>query len=438
VILKAARLHGEHAAIHTKRQAVVNDLQRMMAALTPGERVFISGGAGEPTALLEAWASEPERCGGLVITSSAIPGMNRFDFSRLHPTARVRGLFMQPAFAALQRSGRFEQIPTSYAGFSRLIRAQAQTFDTVIVQASAPDANGRCSLGPTVEFLPLALSHCKRAFLLMNASTPRVAGAPSVGLKDFALTAQTDTTLPTYAMGPIDELSKQIAQHVAPWIGDGARLQTGIGKVPGALVHLLRDRKGLVLSGGMFGDGTMTLEAAGALSTQDTHLACALVGEAPLYDWARERSAFHLRGCEQTHDPAQLSAVQNFIAVNSAIEVDLWGQCALEHASQAAVSGAGGAPDFARAARLNPTGLSVVALPATAVRGTLSRIVATLTPPAVSTLSRTDVDLVVTEYGVADLRALGVYARAEALIEIAAPAFRSELKTQWAAQVQSL
>ncbi len=415
-----------------------SDLKHIVAALSPGERVFVSGGAGEPTALLEAWASEPARSRGLVITSSAIPGMNRFDFSRLDPSARVRGLFMPAAFAELQRTGRYEHLPTSYAGFSRSINAHTHAFDTVIVQASAPDAAGRCSLGPTVEFLPLALSRCKRAFLVMNAQTPRVAGAPSVAIKDFAATAETDTPLPTYATGPIDEVSKRIAAQVAPWIGDGARLQAGIGKVPGALVHLLRDRRRLVLSGGMFGDGAMTLEAAGALSLDETHLACALVGEGLLYEWARERSSFHLRGCEQTHDPAQLSAVSGFVAINSAIEVDLFGQCALEHASQAAVSGAGGAPDFARAARLNPTGLCVVALPATALRGSVSRIVATLTPPAVSTLSRTDVDVIVTEYGAADLRDRGVYARAEALIEIAAPAFRSELKTQWAAIARSL
>ena len=156
-----------------------------------------------------------------------------------------------------------------------------------------------------------------------------------------------------------------------------------------------------------------------------------LLGSADLYEWSKRQELIHVLGCDRIHDAIRLASIPRLVAVNSALSVDLFGQCNLETAGGRALSGAGGAPDFARAARLSPGGLSIVALPATVARGKGSRIIASEGAGSLVTLPRTDVDVVVTEEGAADLRGLSVPQRAEALIGIAPPHARAELTDQW-------
>ncbi|MDT4854409.1 Butanoate coenzyme A-transferase [compost metagenome] len=156
-----------------------------------------------------------------------------------------------------------------------------------------------------------------------------------------------------------------------------------------------------------------------------------LLGSRQLYQEAATLPGLHLRGCEYTHDPRTLRNLERFVAVNSALEVDLFGQCNLEMAGGRAVSGAGGAPDFARGARLSSKGRSIVALNASISGGGGSRIVAGLTPPAMTSLSRVDIDYLVTEHGVAVLTGASVHERAAAIITVADPAYRESLTQAW-------
>jgi acyl-CoA hydrolase len=214
-------------------------------------------------------------------------------------------------------------------------------------------------------------------------------------------------------------------------VKDGSVLQLGLGKVPAALSRALTGHRGLRLHSGMLSDGLFELNDAGALDTNFLHTACVLVGSAEFYERTREFAPLRVAGCDFTHDATVLSGYSPFVAVNSAIEVDLFGQCNLEHIGGAALSGMGGAPDFARAARLSNGGCSIVAL--NSRHRTESRIVSHLRPPAVASLPRCDVDYVVTEHGVARLTGAGVHERASALIEVAAPEFRGTLTDEWRA-----
>jgi acyl-CoA hydrolase len=180
----------------------------------------------------------------------------------------------------------------------------------------------------------------------------------------------------------------------------------------------------------------MNLFEAGALDPDFMHTCCVAAGSQALYRWADKFDRLRVAGCETTHDARTLAALDGFIAVNSALEVDLFGQCNLEHADGRAVSGAGGAPDFARAARLSPGGCSIVALNASLTsrkRGVVSRIVPQLPGPGVASLSRVDVDCVITEFGTADLRGASVHERGDAIIAVAAPECREDLQRAWAA-----
>lgn len=414
----------------------------LASLVRPGQSVYLAGGLTPPVPFIEALQREPEAARGLDITTPIAPGIAfPIDFKRLHPSAVVSGLFMQPELREAQQQRRFRLLPMSFGGFLRHL--QTRRFDLGVIQVAPPDAQGRCSLGPSVEFTSVALARCARVLALINPRLPSLPYAPGLPLASFAHTCEIDLPLPEYIVDS-DEPTRAIAAHIAPMLANGITLQTGLGKVPTALAQALRSHRRLRIHSGMVSDGLMELAEAGALDADAVHCAGVAAGTARLYDWLRDPGCLggarglRLVGCDDTHGPAALAALERFVAVNSALEVDLLGQCNLEHIGGRAVSGAGGAPDFARAARVSPGGMSIVALNATYRAGKASRIVACLETSAVSSLARVDVDIVVTEYGVADLRAASVHERAEALIAIAAPDFRAGLERAWAARAALL
>jgi acyl-CoA hydrolase len=183
----------------------------------------------------------------------------------------------------------------------------------------------------------------------------------------------------------------------------------------------------------MLSDSVIALAEREALDPDWPHTCCVLLGAPALYRWAAMQDVIRVRGCEVTHDPARLANIDRLVAVNSALAVDLFGQCDLEVANGRAVGGAGGAPDFARGARHAKNALSVIALPSSysSSGSPASRIVPRLGASNIVSIPRTDVDAIVTEHGVADFRGRSVHERAEALIAIAAPAHREDLATAW-------
>ena len=401
----------------------------MADSFRPGERVYLPGSAGEPTALLAALAARPERSRGLRILSSAVPGINRLELDELDPSATVTGLFMQPGLRRAQREGRFRHLPIAFSAFVEHVRDRV-AMDTCVIQVSPPDAAGRCSFGAAVEFTPLVQARSTRTFALLNPAMPAIPGARTVAFSDLDSVCEVNTPLPTYDVGAPSASATVIAGHIAGLVEDGSALQAGLGKVPEALFGLLPDRRGLRLQSGMLGDGALGLARTGALDAGFTHGSCVWVGSAALYRDLVQTEGFTVDSCDVTHDVCRLARADRFVAVNSALSVDLFGQANLEHAGGRAVSGVGGAPDFAQAARLSRGGISVVALPAAYGAEPQSRIVPRMEDGIVS-LPRQMVDVVITEHGVADLRGLSVSERAEALIAVAAPGFHAPLAAAW-------
>lgn len=396
----------------------------------PGERLFISGSSGEAAGLMEAVLAAGERGAGWEILTSFVAGINPLKIDATTPGPRVTGLFMQPGVAAAHASGRFRHLPLAYSGFLRHIRDRVSV-DTCIVQVAPPDAHGQCSLGPAVEFVPDIIAKGGRVMAVINANVPRIPGSLSLPYAGFAAVVEADAPLRSLPAGGEGGEAGQIADHVAPFITDGATLQIGIGKVPTAIFERLHDRRGLKLRSGLLSDSVIDLAASGALEPGSTMLGCVLVGSPEFYDWCRDRPRLVVRSVSDSHDIAHLLTVPNFVAINSALEVDLFGQCNLEIAGGKARSGIGGAPDFALAGHLSAQGLSVIALPAAIGGDKASRIVPRLSDPSIVSLPRNVADIVVTEHGSADLRGKSVHERAEALIAIAAPPFRAALFDDW-------
>jgi acyl-CoA hydrolase len=181
---------------------------------------------------------------------------------RLDDSATVTGVFMQPGLRAAQAAGRYRHLPASFSGFVRHVRERVE-LDTCILQVAPPDAAGRCSLGPAVEFSPLVSAKSRRTIALVNARTPAVPGADWLPVDAFDLMAEVDAPLPAYEVGPPSAAARTIAGHIAPYVRDGAALQVGLGKVPDALFSLLHDRRGLRLHSGMLGDGRSTSRKPG-------------------------------------------------------------------------------------------------------------------------------------------------------------------------------
>lgn len=411
-------------------------MRAVLDAISPGDRVFIGGSSGEPTALLNAWNEDADRTRDLSILATAVPGLNRLDLARWHPTARVAGFMMQTALRAEHRAGRFRHLPMSYSAAQSWL--ENALFDVCVVQVSTPNAAGQFSLGPAVEFFPTLIPRAKKVVALVNAQTPFIPGAPSFPRETFSAMAEVDTPLPVYDPGAADPVSASISKAISTFIADGAALQVGIGKVPAGLLATIGDRRSLRLVTGMYGDGVEKLLAVGALDRSFDHRACLVIGTTALYNTFRDLPVLRLKGCDVTHNLAVLSQTQGFIAVNSALEVDLFGQCNLEIADGKAVSSVGGAPDFARAAKVAPGGLSIIGLQATAGGGKVSRIVPRLGGPGLVSLARHEVDVVVTEFGVADLRGKSVHERADALMAVAAPAFQGDLAAAWKTTADAL
>jgi acetyl-CoA hydrolase len=229
----------------------------------------------------------------------------------------------------------------------------------------------------------------------------------------------------------IGETDQAIARIVANYIDDGAVLQVGIGAVPDAILRLLHDRRDLGVHSGMLGDSIVDLVEAGVVNNArkpfdvGVSVTTALIGTQRLYDYAHDNTRIAVRSSPYTHDAGILSKLPKLVTINSAVEVDLTGQVNAEQSGSQYVGGTGGQVDFVRAGARSPGGHSIIALPATAKDGKISRITVNLSGPV--TTARSDVDVIVTELGAAELKGQTLAERARRLINIAHPDFREEL-----------
>ena len=401
-------------------------LQALVQGLSPGERVFLPGSTGEPPGLTDALFNAGAV--PLDITASYVPGVNAVPVARFTSGTTYTSMFAQPTIAEAQATGVVRHLPLSYNTFARHMQANL-AFDATIVHVAPPDANGMCSLGLAVEFTAIAVRKSKRILAVINPRNPKIPNSPALPLSSFDAVTEIDAPLRTYDVGQPSGQADAIAGLLAHFVEDGVTLQIGIGKVPDALMSRLTDRRGLKLFSGMLSDGARSLVESGSLDRSFQHTCCLHLGTAGYYDWVRDRREFLVRGCDYTHAATVLAGLPRLVSVNSALSVDLFGQANLEMLGGRMVSGCGGAPDFARGAQLSDGGVSIIALPSTAGREAATRIVARL--DAIATLPRTDVDVVVTEHGFADLRGRSVMERAERIIAIAAPQHRSTLADAW-------
>ena len=393
--------------------------------LKPGQRIFVSGSSNEPTGLLDALRAEalPD---GLHFIQFPLSGYNRADFTAWRPTFQATTMFMGPNLKNADPA-RLHFVPMQMrAVYDYLCRG----IDVALIQV-ARGRDGRLRLGPNVDFAGAALSGAGFVLAELNEAFAAPAGCPLIDEERIDSLLVTNRPLYEFPPPTVDSGAIAIGERVAGLIRDGDCIQTGIGAIPAAVLLALKDKNDLGMHGGIVDDGGMALigngNVTGANKPVDTHrhVTGMAIGTRGLMDWLADTPEVLFRGANYTHEVGVIRQLPGFVSVNSAVEIDLMGQVNAEFAGGRQISGTGGSVDFMRAARLSPGGRSIIAMNATARGGRASRIVPRV---EVVTALRTDVDIVVTEYGVAELRDLPLAERARALIAIAAPEFRGELE----------
>ncbi len=392
--------------------------------LAPGQRIFVAGSSNEPTALLEAMA-QMQLPKDLHFLQFPIAGLNGVDFTTWNDSAGLTTFFMTPTLAKADVQ-RVHYLPMQMrAVFDYL----AKDVDVCLLQV-AHDRNGVLRVGPNVDFVAAVLSGARIVIAELNRHIVAPLGCPRIESAQIDYLFESDRSLATMATPKIDEAAQSIGKLVAGLINDGDCVQTGIGAIPAAILNELSAKNDLGLHGGLIDAGGMRLIEAGNVNgarkaiDRGLHITGMALGDSELFDWLADQPSVVFRGADHTHEVSAIAELDNFVSINSAVEVDLFGQVNAEFAGGKQISGTGGSVDFMRAAKASKGGRSIVAMNATARGGTVSRIV-----PQVDmvTALRTDVDIVVTEFGVAQLKNLPNRQRQDALIEIAAPQFRDEL-----------
>jgi 4-hydroxybutyrate CoA-transferase len=404
--------------------------------LRPGMTVFVQGASGEPSPLLRALAAAPEASDGVHYAGCFIPGVNRIDPASFHPTARLTSFFVFGDVALSYAAGKVRFLPLHYSGIWDYL--MGLEVDLALLQVTPPDRPGCCSLGVSVHFVPAVLDRARAIVAEINAAMPRPAQSFEIPYDRLDWVVESERPLVGLATGDLAPEIDRIGQNVASLIEDGDTIQIGIGKVPAAVLASLRDHRDLGLHGGLVSDEVAALHAAGVLTgarkshERGTMVCTAALGSERVYEWAGRCPDLRFAPVSHTHDTRVIAQIDRFVAINSVLSVDLYGQANAEMLDGRQVSGTGGLLDFVRGARLAKGGRSILALPSSAGAKT-TRIVPQLGEGEVVNCPRADADIVVTEHGVARLRDKSIDERADALIAIAHPACRDALAGQWTA-----
>jgi acyl-CoA hydrolase/RimJ/RimL family protein N-acetyltransferase len=398
-----------------------------------GRRIFIGSGAAQPVKLVEGLALHCDHlCDNEIVhllTLGPAPYVTRGMERRFRHTAFFIGANVREAV----NEGRADFMPVFLSEIPRLIQSRRVRIDVALVQVSPPDEHGYVSLGLSVDVVKTAVDCADLVIAEINPRMPRTHGDSFIHVDRIAHLVETDYPLPERTPEPLDEIDRAIGSHVASLIPDGATLQTGIGRIPDAVLAALGGRHHLGVHTEMFSDGVMKLTEAGVITGRRKTLlpgkivTSFVMGSAELYRWVHDNPAVEMRPSLFTNDPFNVARNDDMIAINSALAVDLTGQVAADTLMGRFFSGIGGQVDFIRGAARSKGGKPIIALRSTAKDGKVSRIQAAFEAGAGVVTSRGDVHYVVTEHGVADLWGKNIRERAQALIDVAHPDFRPEL-----------
>jgi 4-hydroxybutyrate CoA-transferase len=406
------------------------------AVVRSGDQVYLHCAAATPSVLLDALVDRAEELSDVTVVHLHTEGPGPHLAPGMARHFRHRALFIGPNARAAVNEGRADYVPVFLSDVPRLFLSGALPLDVVFVNATVPDAHGFVSLGTSVEAMHAAIRAAKTVVVQLNRSMPRTLGDSFVHESDIDLAVDVDVPPYEVPTPPIGDLEKRIGEYVAALVPDRATLQLGIGAIPAATALALTDKRDLGVHTEMFTDAVVDLVEAGVVTgdakerNRGKIVTAFLMGSPRLYRFVHDNPMVEMRPVDFTNDTHVIRSFSRMVSINSAIEVDLTGQVVADSIGHSLYSGVGGQMDFIRGAGLATEGRSVIALPSTAAGGDVSRIVDHLREGAGVVTTRAHVRTVVTEWGVAELFGKSLRERASALISIAHPDFRADLRRE--------
>lgn len=413
----------------------VRTAEEAVRIVKQGQRVFIGSGAGEPQTLSEALSAREDLADTEIVHILTL-GVATYAKPKFDEKFRHNAYFIGPNVRDAVAQGRADYTPIFLSEIPSLFRSGRVTIDVAMISVSPPDRHGFCSYGVSVDIVKSATESARLVVAEVNEQMPRTLGDCFINVRDIDYLVASSRPVLEAPQGAPDELSKRIAKHIANLVEDGATLQLGIGTIPDAVLHYLDGFKNLGVHTEMFSDGVIPLIEKGVITNSEKTLhpgkviVSFVMGSKKLYDFVNNNPMVEFHPTEYTNDPFIVAQNDKMISVNSAIEVDLTGQVCADSLGLQFYSGIGGQVDFVRGASRSKGGKPIIALPATASNGMISRIVPYLKQGAGVVTSRGDVHYVVTEYGAAFLHGKSIRERALALIQIADPKFRPWLLSE--------
>ena len=407
-------------------------IEDAISKIQSGDKVIMGQAAGEAFPLLEELCRQKYRLKDVEIIHNIALGKSEYCFVGMEESFKYKTFFVGPGSRDAVAENRADFIPSFFWEFPRLFNEKIIPIDIALVHLSPPDEQGYLSYGVSVDYIKAAAENAKIIIAEVNEQMPYTYGS-TIHISEIDYVVETNREL--YVLEPpvLRDVEKKIGENVAQLITDGANLQLGIGAIPDAILHFLTDKKDLGIHTEMFSDGVVDLYNKGAITNKYNNLnpgkftATFLMGTKKLYDFVHKNESITMYPVDYTNNVMVAGRVNNLISINAALEVDLYGQVCSDTIGYKQYSGVGGQVDFVRAAGLSKGGKTVIAMPSTARKDTISKIVLKLTEGACVTTSRHDVEYIVTEYGVAYLKGKSIEERAKLLIGLAHPNFRDQL-----------
>lgn len=397
-------------------------------------RIVTGHAVAEPRVLLDELVLNYKNFKNLEILHLVSLGKGDYTKKEMEGHIRHNALFVNANTREAVQSGFADYTPSFFYEIPRLFKKDYLQIDVCLLQLSPPDEHGYCSYGTSCDYTKSASECAKLVIAEINPNMPRVLGDNFIHISNIDYIVEVDYPLPELKPKEINDVEKAIGENCAKLIEDGSTLQLGIGSIPDAVLMFLHDKKDLGIHSEMVSDGIVDLFNKGIINNEKKSIhknkivLTFMMGTKKLYDFVNNNPVIEMYPVDYVNDPITVSKNRKMISINSCIQVDLFGQVNSESIGGKQFSGVGGQVDYVRGTSMSEEGKSIIAIPSTASKGTISRIVPKLDYGASVTTSRNDVHYIVTEYGTADLRGKTIKERAKALISIAHPKFRNELE----------
>ncbi|MBL6993491.1 GNAT family N-acetyltransferase [Desulfobacula sp.] len=408
--------------------------QKSVKKIKNGSRVFIGTGCGEPQRLIKAMVEDLSIQDIVIYQMLSATLSNYVNDENFLSRFSIKLFFISPLMRQAAFEGKIDYIPVYLSQIPEIFANHEIGLDVALIQVSPPDDHGYCSLGISVDITLSGMKNADLVIAQVNPQMPKTWGDGMVHIDEIDyLVEHNEPILESLPEMKNQKVIERIGHYVNMLVDDGATLQIGFGHLPDAVVPYLSDKKDLGIHTQVITDGLLPLFKKKVITNKkksylpDRIIASLCMGSKELYDYVDNNPIFYFKSSEFVNDPNVIAKNDNFISISSALEVDLTGQICTDSKGYLFYSGIGDQVDFIRGSAMSKGGFSIIIIPSTAQNGKVSRIVPHLSEGAGVATTRGDIDIIVTEYGIAEMRRKSIYQRVMELTRIAHPKFRKDL-----------